>query len=340
MSDVDQFDEPRFVHPDPQVSDPAVTSLRPKTLAQYIGQQKVAESMRVFVDAALKRQEALDHVLIFGPPGLGKTTLAHIIAHEMQSNIKQTSGPALEKTGDLAALLTQLSHRDILFIDEIHRLSPTIEEMLYSAMEDYQLDIILGEGPSARSIQLSLPPFTLVGATTRAGLLTSPMRDRFGIINRLVYYDVKDLTEIIVRSADLLSVSINQEGAHELAIRSRGTPRIANRLLKRIRDLAQVKDQSEIQANSVLEGLKLLDIDPAGLDVLDRRFLQTLIEQFSGGPTGLDSLAVSLGESRDTLEDMIEPYLIQQGYIARTARGRKALPLAYQHFDKQVPESL
>lgn len=315
-------------------------AIRPKKLASYIGQDKVREQLEIFIQAACRRQEALDHVLIFGPPGLGKTTLAHIIAYEMGANLKQTSGPVLERAGDLAALLTNLEARDVLFIDEIHRLNPAIEEILYPAMEDYQLDIMIGEGPSARSIKLDLPPFTLVGATTRAGLLTSPLRDRFGIVQRLEFYEVEDIQKIVLRSADILEVFIETAGAQEIAKRSRGTPRIANRLLRRVRDYAQVKGDGKINLLTAQHALDLLDVDQHGFDMLDRKLLLALIEKFDGGPVGIESLAAALGEERNTLEDVIEPYLIQQGFMARTARGRLATRHAYLHFGIAVPASL
>lgn len=315
-------------------------TIRPKRLSSYIGQQNVRDQLEIFIHAASHRKEALDHVLIFGPPGLGKTTLAHIIAYEMGSNLKQTSGPVLERAGDLAALLTNLEARDVLFIDEIHRLNPAIEEILYPAMEDYQLDIMIGEGPSARSIKLDLPPFTLVGATTRAGLLTSPLRDRFGIVQRLEFYEVKDLQKIVQRSADILGLQIDQAGTEEIAKRARGTPRIANRLLRRVRDYAQVKAKGYIDGSIAQLALDLLDVDMHGFDMLDRKLLLALIEKFDGGPVGIESLAAALGEERNTIEDVLEPYLIQRGFIARTARGRVATRHAYLHFGIGVPESL
>jgi Holliday junction DNA helicase RuvB len=306
-------------------------ALRPKMLADYVGQDPVCEQMDIFVSAARMRQEALDHVLIFGPPGLGKTTLSHIIANEMQVNLRQTSGPVLEKAGDLAAILTNLEAHDVLFIDEIHRLSPVVEEILYPAMEDYQLDIMIGDGPSARSIKLDLPPFTLVGATTRAGLLTSPLRDRFGIVQRLEFYSADDLCRIILRSAGLLKIQLEAEGAHEIASRSRGTPRIANRLLRRARDYAEVKADGVISAGVAKAALDMLKVDRSGLDHMDRRLILALIEKFEGGPVGVESLAAAIGEERGTIEDVIEPYLIQQGFMMRTPRGRVVTSRAYLH---------
>jgi Holliday junction DNA helicase RuvB len=306
-------------------------ALRPKLLRDYVGQEEVREQMEIFVSAAVKRGEALDHVLIFGPPGLGKTTLSHIIANEMQVNLRQTSGPVLEKAGDLAAILTNLEAHDVLFIDEIHRLSPVVEEILYPAMEDYQLDIMIGEGPSARSIKLDLPPFTLVGATTRAGLLTSPLRDRFGIVQRLEFYSAEELCQIVQRSAGLLEIELDAEGAHEIASRSRGTPRIANRLLRRARDYAEVRADGIINAEIARAALDMLKVDRSGLDHMDRRLIVALIERFDGGPVGVDSLSAAIGEERGTIEDVIEPYLIQQGYMMRTPRGRVVTARAYTH---------
>ena len=312
-------------------------SIRPRTLHDYIGQPMVREQMEIFIGAARQRREALDHVLIFGPPGLGKTTLSHIIAHELNAGLKQTSGPILEKAGDLAAILTNLEENDVLFIDEIHRLSPVVEEILYPALEDFQLDIMIGEGPSARSIKLDLPPFTLVGATTRAGSLTSPLRDRFGIVLRLEFYNIDDLTHIIQRSAHILKLSIHPEGAREIAKRSRGTPRIANRLLRRVRDYAQVKADGHINENVAKLALDMLKVDHKGFDVMDRKFLDTLIHKFQGGPVGIDSLAAAIGEERGTIEDVLEPYLIQEGFIKRTARGRVATMHAYLHLGLNIP---
>ncbi|KAA3626129.1 MAG: Holliday junction branch migration DNA helicase RuvB [Proteobacteria bacterium] len=313
-------------------------AIRPRTLADYVGQPAVKEQMEIFIPAARARAEALDHVLIFGPPGLGKTTLAHIIANEMGVNLRQTSGPVLERAGDLAALLTNLEARDVLFVDEIHRLSPQVEEILYPALEDYQLDIMIGEGPAARSIKLDLPPFTLVGATTRAGLLTSPLRDRFGIVQRLEFYSTAELTTIVQRSARILNVATAPEGAAEIARRSRGTPRIANRLLRRVRDYAQVKGDGTITAELARQAMAMLNVDDSGFDVMDRKLLLTVIEKFDGGPVGVDNLAAAIGEERGTIEDVLEPYLIQQGFLMRTPRGRMATRNAYLHFGLRAPQ--
>ena len=313
-------------------------TLRPKLLEEYVGQEKILGQLAVFIEAARKRKEALDHVLLFGPPGLGKTTLAHIIAAELEVSLRQTSGPVLERPGDLAAILTNLQPRDVLFVDEIHRLSPVVEEVLYPALEDYQLDIMIGEGPAARSIKLSLPPFTLVGATTRAGLLTSPLRDRFGIVQRLEFYAVADLERIVKRSAAILGVGVDDGGARRIAQRSRGTPRIANRLLRRVRDYAQVRGDGRIDQGVADAALDLLEVDAQGFDNLDRKFLTAIIERFDGGPVGIDSLAATLGEERGTLEDVIEPFLIQQGFLVRTARGRMVTRATYLHFGLKPPE--
>jgi Holliday junction DNA helicase RuvB len=329
----------RIISAGPQGDEEAFDrAVRPKKLADYVGQTAVKTQMEIFIQAARKRGEALDHVLIFGPPGLGKTTLANIIANELNVNLKQTSGPVIERAGDLAALLTNLQANDVLFVDEIHRLSPVVEEILYPAMEDFQLDIMIGEGPSARSIKLDLPPFTLVGATTRAGLLTSPLRDRFGIVQRLEFYDQQELQRIVTRSASILGVPTDPNGAARIAQRSRGTPRIANRLLRRVRDYAEVKAAGRITDEVAQAALDMLDVDPLGFDVMDRKLLLTIIEKFEGGPVGVESLAAALGEERGTIEDVIEPYLIQQGFMMRTARGRVATRNAYLHFGMKVPE--
>ncbi len=327
MSDIE-----RLISPQEGGEDAAIDrAIRPKKLEDYVGQPVVREQMDIFIQAANGRSEALDHVLIFGPPGLGKTTLAHIIANEMQASLRQTSGPVLEKAGDLAALLTNLEPHDVLFVDEIHRLSPVVEEVLYPAMEDYQIDIMIGEGPAARSIKLDLPPFTLVGATTRAGLLTSPLRDRFGIVQRLEFYSTEDLTHIVQRSAGILNLSLDRPGAHEIARRSRGTPRIANRLLRRVRDYADVKANGRIDATVADLALGMLNVDKNGFDHMDRRLLSAIIEKFEGGPVGVDSLAAAIGEERGTIEDVLEPYLIQQGFLMRSPRGRMATNAAWRY---------
>jgi holliday junction DNA helicase RuvB len=315
-------------------------ALRPKVLDEYVGQEKARGQLEIFINAARGRSEPLDHVLLFGPPGLGKTTLAHIIAKEMGVNMRQTSGPVLERAGDLAALLTNLEPNDVLFIDEIHRLSAVVEEILYPAMEDYRLDIMIGEGPAARSVRLDLPPFTLVGATTRAGMLTNPLRDRFGIVSRLEFYTSDELARIVQRSAGLLEVAMQGDGALEIAKRSRGTPRIANRLLRRVRDYAQVKSDGVVTSEIADAALKMLDVDHLGFDVMDRKLLLAVLEKFGGGPVGLDNLAAAIGEERDTIEDVLEPYLIQQGYLMRTPRGRVATQQAYQHFGLPIPKAL
>lgn len=334
------IEEDRIVSAESVSSDERLDrAVRPQKLADYIGQARVREQMEIFIGAARKRQEPLDHTLIFGPPGLGKTTLANIIAEEMGVNLRSTSGPVLEKAGDLAAIMTNLEPGDVLFVDEIHRLSPVVEEVLYPAMEDFELDIMIGEGPAARSIKIDLPPFTLVGATTRAGMMTSPLRDRFGIVQRLEFYSEKDLASIVTRSASLLGFAASDDGCFEVARRARGTPRIANRLLRRVRDFAEMKFDGVVTAEVADLALKMLQVDSKGFDHLDRRLMTTLIDQFDGGPVGIDNLAAILSEERGTLEDVIEPYLIQRGYLVRTPRGRMATKQAYQHYGKVPPQS-
>ena len=337
----DNFNERRIIDAAPvSPNEEAIErALRPHNLDEYIGQTKAREQLEIFIAAARNRSEALDHTLLFGPPGLGKTTLAHIIAREMGVNLRQTSGPVLERPGDLAALLTNLERNDVLFIDEIHRMSPIVEEILYPALEDYQIDIMIGEGPAARSVRLDLQPFTLVGATTRAGMLTNPLRDRFGIVARLEFYTPEELARIVTRSAFLLNAAIVDQGALEIARRSRGTPRIANRLLRRVRDYAEVKGEGRITREIADAALKMLDVDPVGFDLMDRKLLEAVLFKFSGGPVGLDNLAAAIGEERDTIEDVLEPYLIQQGYLQRTPRGRIATPSAYQHFGVAAPRT-
>jgi len=332
-------EEDRLIAPVIHREDNWDAALRPTQLSEYVGQEKIRANLSIFIQAARKRKESLDHVLFYGPPGLGKTTLANIVAHEMGVNIRSTSGPVIERAGDLAAMLTNLEEGDVLFIDEIHRLSPQVEEILYPAMEDFQLDIIIGQGPAARSIKMDLPRFTLVGATTRTGLLTSPLRGRFGVVSRLEFYDHVELAQIVSRSANLLNIAVDDKGAYEIARRSRGTPRIANRLLRRVRDFAEVEHDSQVTKSVAHDALTRLEVDEMGLDYMDAKLLSTLIDKFAGGPTGLDTLAASISEEKETIEDVIEPFLLQQGLITRTPRGRIATPLAYAHLNRELPES-